>query len=156
MTEIIDTFGRGSFDAILNQIIPPNAERRIPGAGEIDVAAFVGSAIAGNSGSAELFATGLARVSEMAADAGGAFETLSASSQVEILREVERSHSAFFAEMIRTVYMGYYSRPDIRARLGLAATPVQPTGYTVAPEPPELLAELTAPVRARGEIFRDI
>lgn len=156
MSEIIETLGTGSFNAILNQLVPPNHERRIPGAGEIDVAAFVVAAVAGNPEAAGLFTAGLRRVGQMAQNAGGAFEMLPDDRQVAILRTVERDQPAFFAALIRAVYMGYYSRPDIRARLGLAAAPVQPGGYDVAPESPELMAELTAPVRARGEIYRDI
>jgi len=51
--------------------------------------------------------------------------------------------------------MGYYSRADMRAKLGLANHAVHPTGYRVDGEGQELLDFLTAPVRNRGKVFLD-
>ena len=56
---------------------------------------------------------------------------------------------------IRDRYKGYYSRPDIREKLGLSAHAVHPKGYDVKKESEELLDALTEPVRQRGPIFLD-
>ena len=50
--------------------------------------------------------------------------------------------------------MGYYSRPDIRTLFGPSSNPVHPDGYDVSRESPELMAELTEPVRRRGSLYR--
>ena len=69
--------------------------------------------------------------------------------------ELETEFPAEFLALLSMTYMGYYSRPDIRAVVGVGAHPVHPKGYEVVPETPEFMDELTAPVRARGPCYRD-
>ncbi len=144
---------RACLDAVLDTLIPPNTERAIPGAGEANVAEFIEQHVAADATLCKLFDDGFAYLGDMSADR---FELLPEELQITYLQGLEKSKPDFFAELIRLTYMGYYSRPEIRRLLGLSGKPVHPAGYDVALEPPELLSELTAPVRARGEVYRDV
>ncbi len=50
--------------------------------------------------------------------------------------------------------MGYYSRADIRPHFGLSDRPTQPEGYELPEDDPDELADMLAPVRARGRCYR--
>ncbi|MDH3660377.1 MAG: hypothetical protein OEU92_10160, partial [Alphaproteobacteria bacterium] len=56
--------------------------------------------------------------------------------------------------LISAVAMGYYSRGDIRALLGLSPKPVHPDGYDVPPQDLDDIAALTEPVKQRGRCYR--
>lgn len=146
---------RSLLDAMLNRIVPANAERQIPAAGDLGVASRLAGAAKADESMAALFTTGLRRADELAQASGGAFETLNDESQVAIIRQLELEEPAFFGALLRHTYMSYYSRPDIRALLGLTDRPVHPDGYDVPDESPELMAELTDAVRRRGQVYRD-
>ena len=75
---------------------------------------------------------------------------------MDVLNKLEAQSPAAFQMLLTETYKGYYSRPDIRVKFGVGAHPVHPDGYAVEHETPEFLAELTAPVLARGRIFRDL
>lgn len=128
---------------ILDVLIPPNRDRGIPGAGELGVAAFVAEA-AVNDARVQNAVSILLRKA-----------TGSGSVTPELVRTLEAAEpTAFFALLIET-YKGYYSRPDMRQKVGVGAHPVHPRGYDVPRESDALLASLTAPVRERGRIYRD-
>lgn len=126
---------------IMDILIPANPSRNIPAGGLADVVDFV---VAQEIDGLDLLLQSAAR----AVDGG---EPLSP----ETVRGLEKAHPESFAALLRATYMGYYSRADIRVRLGVKEAPVHPDGYEVASEPPALLEELTAPVRARGKVYRD-
>ena len=134
---------RTLIDALLNQLIPSSDDGLIPAAGSIGVAAFVARALDEDPTLQASFARGLAHAAEIGV--GSADEV--------VLIETEQPE--FFKLLQRLAYMGYYSRPDIRALLGLSAKPVHPDGYDVPIEPEDLMADLTAPVRSRGQCYRD-
>lgn len=70
------------------------------------------------------------------------------------IRALEQAQPEVFALLLRHLYMAYYSQPAARAFLGLSPKPPQPDGYDVPVESAEMIAALTAPVRARGACFR--
>lgn len=70
------------------------------------------------------------------------------------IRALEEAQPEAFALLLRHLYMAYYSQPAARAILGLSPKPPQPDGYEVPVESAEMIAALTAPVRARGACFR--
>ncbi|WP_417271647.1 MULTISPECIES: hypothetical protein [Alphaproteobacteria] len=126
---------------IMDILIPANPSRNIPAGGLADVVDLV---VAQENDGLDLLLKAAARALE-----GG--EPLSP----ETVRGLEMAHPESFAALLRATYMGYYSRADIRACLGLKEAPVHPDGYEVAPEPSAFLEELTAPVRARGKVYRN-
>lgn len=131
-------------NAILNQLIPARADGRVPAAGDLGVAGFVARRVAADPALHALFDRGLD-------DAAGI-----GAGDVAAVKRIEAELPDFFAALQRLAYMGYYSRSDVRAALGLSPKPVHPDGYDVPREPEDLMAELTAPVRARGTCFRAV
>ena len=71
------------------------------------------------------------------------------------VRQLQDSKPSEFESLLTETYKSYYSRPDIREKLGLSAHAVHPTGYDVTKESAELLDALTDPVRPSGPIFFD-
>jgi len=130
--------------AILNELIPANPDRKIPGAGEIGVADFIAKS-AYNDQTLEQNVTFLLRKAQ----------TLPSGVTTAFVRQMQADHPDAFGALLTETYKGYYSRPDMRAKVGVGAHPVHPMGYEVSPESPEIMEELVGPVRARGPVFRD-
>ncbi len=136
---------RKLLDAILDQLIPANPDKGIPAAGGFGTGDFIEERAHGDVQLGKALATLLKRAGELAR--GGMTSA--------VVRQLESERPAEFSELLAVTYMGYYSRPEIRALVGVGAHPVHPQGYAVAPEPPEMIEALTAPVRARGKAYRD-
>ena len=141
-------------NAILGQIIPANTERGIPSAASLGLADHLAMVATEDPALAIRFREGLASADALAGAIGEPFEALDSDHQVTVLRQLEQSEPAFFELLLRHTYMGYYSRPDIRSLFGPSSNPVHPDGYDVSRESPELMAELTEPVRRRGSLYR--
>jgi len=134
---------RALLDAILDQLIPANQTCGIQAAGELGVAVYLEAAAAQSASTKEALSTLL----RQAATKGNVTTAL--------VRELENDYPDAFQLLVIETYKGYYSRSDTRAMLGIAAHPIHPLGYDVAPESPALLDQLTAPVRERGVCYRD-
>lgn len=130
--------------AILDALIPANAARSIPAAGELGVADFI-AAVADSNAEFKEHVSSLLRHAQTLADGV----------TTDLVRQLEGDQPEAFAALLTETYKGYYSRPDMRAKVGVGAHPVHPLGYDVPRDPPELMNRLTAPVRARGPVFRD-
>lgn len=130
--------------AILDELIPANPGRRIPSAGEIGVVDFIAKS-ASKDKTLEQYISSL--LHEAQTWAGGV--------TTDLVRELEAEKPDAFGALLTETYKGYYSRPDMRAKVGVGAHPVHPVGYEVTRETPEMIDELVAPVRARGPVFRD-
>ncbi len=136
---------RKLLDAILDQLIPANPDKGIPAAGGFGTGDFIEERAQGDVHLGKALATLLKRAGALA---GGGMTSA-------VVRQLESERPAEFSELLALTYMGYYSRPEIPALVGVGAHPVHPQGYAVAPEPPEMIEALTAPVRARGKAYRD-
>ena len=143
-------------NAVLNELIPARADGRVPGAGDLGVAAFLGRAAAADDGLAVHLRTASTTVAELVKAAGGPFEALAPENRRDLVAELESSAPEAFQALLRQTYMGYYSRPDVRVLFGLSDQPTQPNGYDMPSESPEFMAELTAPVVARGRCYRSV
>ena len=135
--------------SILNRVVP--AEGKFPGAGDLGVGDFLDGAVSGSPEQKRSFVTGLQAVSMAAASQHStAFESLSDDDQDDVLRNVESSHPAFFNELVRQAYNGYYINHQVIEALGLEARPPQPRGY------PLEVGDLTLieRVKARGTAYR--
>jgi hypothetical protein len=134
---------RGLIDALLNQLIPASRDGRVPAAGDLGVGDFLAGQVAADADLQAVFAEGLARASETGVP------------DAQAVARLEVACPGFFGALQRLAYMGYYSRPDTRLLLGLSPRAVHPDGYEVPTESDDLMAALTAPVRARGQCYRD-
>jgi hypothetical protein len=145
---MLNETNRPILDAILDELIPPSEDGTIPGAGALGVAEFLPTANAFAPDPAGSVQTILSAVS-------GNFAALLRDEKIADLQRVEAAHGQAFETLVRLTYMGYYSRPDMRPHFGVGAHPIHPKGYLVARESDALMEELTAPVRARGKVYRD-
>ncbi len=139
---------RSLLDAILDELIPPSEDGRIPGAGALGVAEFFPTA--------EAYAPDpIGAVETILNAVSGEFLALPRDEKVAELKRVEAACGQAFETLLRLAYMGYYSRADTRPYFGVGAHPIHPTGYPVERESAALMDQLTAPVRARGKAYRD-
>lgn len=145
---MLNETNRPILDAILDELIPPSKDGTIPGAGALGVAEFLPTANAFAPDPAGSVQTILNAVS-------GNFAALPRDEKITDLQRVEAAYGQAFETLVRLTYMGYYSRPDIRPHFGVGAHPIHPKGYPVARESDAMMDELTAPVRARGKVYRD-
>lgn len=145
MTDYWNSKDRALLDAILDELIPANPERGIPSAGAFGVADFLGNKIAVDPDLAKAVEALLDRARRLADGVSP-----------DAVRQLEVDMPEAFEALLRLTYMGYYSRPEVRLLVGVAPWAVHPKGYEVPDEPPEIMSELTAPVRARGRIYREI
>ena len=142
---------RALLTLILDELIPSSADGRVPGAGALGVADGLLTVAPREPDPRSAISAVLADVAARSGD----FAALDRPARVVVLRAAEAALGAEFARLVRLAYMGYYSQPETRPLFGVGAHPVHPTGYAVAPESAETLDQLTAPVRARGPLYRD-
>jgi len=136
---------RAILDALLDQLIPANPAKGIPAAGDFGSGRFILEQAVKDEELDAALAVLLKRAGELA----------SAGINPSVARQLEAELPEEFSKLLVLTYMAYYSRPEIRALFGVGEHPVHPKGYDVNRETPELMDTLTAPVRARGKVYRD-
>ncbi|HUX24262.1 MAG TPA: gluconate 2-dehydrogenase subunit 3 family protein [Burkholderiales bacterium] len=137
-------------DAVLNLIVPPSADGRMPGAAEVGVPAYLFAEAPDavpvlrleleelEQGSRGRYALGFAELKE------GERRTL-----IESMRAQAPS---FLSRLAMETLACYYQHDRVLEGLGMEARPPYPKGYQVVQGDLSLLA----PVRARGKIYRDV
>tara|TARA_X000000950_G_scaffold147330_2_gene181835 strand:- start:746 stop:1189 length:444 start_codon:yes stop_codon:yes gene_type:complete len=145
---MLNETNRAVLDAILDELIPPSEDGKIPGAGALGVADFLPTAQAYAPDPTGSVQTILDAVADD-------FVALPRDEKVATLKRVEAAQGQDFETLVRLTYMGYYSRSDTRPYVGVGAHPIHPNGYPVDRESDAMMDELTAPVRARGKAYRD-
>ena len=137
---------------ILDQVIPPSPDGRLPGAGTLGMAAHVEEAMR-RAPEMELAVLPALDAAESAAQErhGRSFEELSDDQRRALVLALETSHPALIPTLAFHVYVAYYQHPRVVEALGLEARPPHPKGYEMAPNDLRLLD----PVRQRGKIYRD-
>ena len=113
-----------------NRIIP--AEGDLPAAGYLGLADGLLEAVGRTRQSVRLFLEGLAQIYITAVrEKGLEFSRLSGADQDSILRSVEQSQPAFFNELKRQCYNGYYTHPLVQELIGHAR--LEPSEYQPVP-----------------------
>lgn len=137
---------------VLDELIPPRADRSLPGAGTLGVGALVDRAAASDAELASLIGVGLAALEEIARrrDAAG-FAALAPAERVQTLRELEAVMPMFVQAMLTLACVGYYSAEPVLLALKGDARPPHPRGYELEPDDWSMLAR----VRARGRLYRE-
>jgi len=140
---------RASLDIVLDMIVPPSADGRMPGAAEVGVPAYLYIEAQDalpelrreldqiERRSAERFARGFAELAER--------------ERKSLIAELRAQEPAFMSRLAMETLACYYQHDRVLAGLGLEARPPYPKGHQVAPGDLSLLE----PVRARGKIYRD-
>ena len=136
--------------AIVDRIIPQSGE--MPSASEMGLTDFIESVLVAQTPLRRLFIEGLAQIEIAAARSGGSFGDLSGENKDSALREVEASNAAFFDELVRQTYNGYYTNPEVFRKLGIPESSDPGSGRQ-----PELLdISLLEKQRQRAPFWRPI
>jgi hypothetical protein len=128
---------------VLDELVPPSEDGRLPGAGALGLAAHVDAATRGSEQRAAL-EHALARLAE------DGFEALAKPEKLARTQALAKGIPAVFNELLVHTYGGYYHHPRVVAALGLPPRPPFPQGYAVAPTDFALLD----PVRRRAPFYR--
>ena len=140
---------RATLDIVLDMIVPPSADGRMPGAAEVGVPAYLYAEAPDalpvlcqeldelDRRSRERFARGFA-----------ALEQHERKSLIDAMRAREPS---FMSRLAMETLACYYQHDRVLEGLGMEARPPYPKGYQVVQGDLSLLE----PVRARGKIYRD-
>jgi hypothetical protein len=137
---------------VLDLLIPPSRDGRLPGAGEVGVGARIDAVARGDAGFEGLVAAGLAALEAHArASLGAPFAELARDARLSALQSIAAEHVAFVPALLFHTYAGYYQEGRVLEALGLEARPPFPKGYTMEPFDESLLAR----VKSRGKLYRD-
>lgn len=138
---------------VLDEIIPSSGDGRLPGAGELGVAAYVESALRQMPMLEPMILQGLKALQDVSRRVkSDSFAALSKSDRLEVLRELESSDAAFLPTLTFLSFAGYYHEGRVVEALGLAPRPPHPGGYEMPPNDFSLLD----PVRRRKKMYRDV
>ncbi len=133
---------------VLDEIIPPNPDGRLPGAGAIGL----GDTLAARPELWPLIEAGIQAIDAIAQQRGATtFAELPRADRRGVLDESVATAPVFLPTLIAQTFVGYYQDAAVREALGLDAGAPFPKGYAVAPTDFSILD----PVRRRGAFFRE-
>lgn len=146
---------RKLLDALLDVILPPT-EAGMPAGSALPVAEYLAARCADTAGLGELLHDGLHKAAALVRERGGAeLGVLPEAERTALVTTLEQTEASFFRAFVRHAFMGYYTQPSVPPRLGLPSHPPQPLGHEVPRDEQAVLEALLAPVRARGQRYRD-
>jgi hypothetical protein len=138
---------RRALACVLDALIPPSGDGRLPGAGEAGVASHVERVLATLPDLRAMVIEGLRDLETQArAQHERAFTALD-----HVERAALVAMQGFGYALIPHTYVGYYQCDAVLEAIGMEARPPHPKGYAV---PENDLSLLTA-VRTRGKRYRD-
>ncbi len=115
---------------VLDEIIPPSPDGRLPGAGALGLAAAIDAAMRRTPDLRPAVVQGLAALAERAAGRGSPdFARLPGDVRLELLDELAATQPAFLPGLVFHTYVGYYQDPRVLQRLGMEPRPPHPQGY---------------------------
>ena len=133
--------------SVLDEIIPPSDDGKIPGAGQAGVATHLDRALRTMPDLHAMIAQGLSDLEEVArARHGQPFRALTRDRKRDLLGE-----QGFIMPLTLHTYVGYYQNEQVVAALGLDPRPPHPQGYEMGADDFTLLD----PVRRRPKLYRD-
>lgn len=137
---------------ILDELIPPSEDGRLPGAGALGVAADVEAAVKATPALAPVIQGGVSALEGLsrARNAEG-FGALSRTERLAVLHELEGADPVFVPTVMMLAYVAYYGNDRVVAALKPDTHAPHPRGYEVEPDDTALLD----PVRSRGKLYRD-
>jgi hypothetical protein len=149
---VLDPSLRATLDAVLDELIPPSKDARLPGAGQAGSGASVALALAANLESLPMIEQALAALDERARAAGAVgFAALDRAGRLEALEANVEAHPALIPSLVYHTYSAYYREPLVARKLGFEARPPHPVGYEMEPNDFSLLD----PVKKRPKFYRE-
>jgi hypothetical protein len=138
---------------VLDLLIPPSGDGRLPGAGEIGIGARIDQLAQREPGFRAVVADGITALDAMARRSDATeFATLAGEARLAALDEVAAAQPGFVPSLIFHTYAGYYQHGRVLEGLGLDPRPPFPTGHTLEP----FDATLLDAVRRRAKLYRDV
>ena len=133
---------------VLDEIIPPSADGKLPGAGALGV----GEGFAASPELRPVIEQGVGVVDALARERGAAgYVALPAGERRGVLEASAAKAPAFLPTLIAQTLVVYYQDASVLEALGFRAGPPFPRGFTVEPTDFSLLD----PVRERPPFFRE-
>lgn len=133
--------------SVLDEIIPPSTDGRLPGAGRLGLAGHIDDALQKTPALRSMIAEGLSDLDRVARSRNApGFNSLSREDKLQLLNE-----QGFVLPLTFHTYTGYYQHPQVVEALGLEARPPHPLGYDVKPNDLTLLDA----VRRRAKMYRE-
>ena len=118
---------RENMNAVMDRLIPPVDD--LPSAGSMGLLEDVERMAI----QYDRYARSLRRFVDALSDAGQRFSALTPDRQDEAIRAIEVSAASDFSNVLEVVYIAYYSRPEVHARIGWRTGPLQPQGFALPP-----------------------
>lgn len=138
---------RRALARVLDALIPPSADGRMPGAGAVGVAAHVENVLRTLPDLRTMVVEGLRDLDAQAnAQYGRRFVECGDAERAALV-----AAQGFAYALIPHTYVGYYQQDAVLEAIGMEARPPHPRGYTV----PENDLSLLAPVQARSKRYRE-
>ncbi len=140
-----------TLSGVLDEIIPPSDDGRLPGAGELGLVDYIEEVAQRAPELEPVLARGLEALDTIAnrRDPRG-FAALSKPDRAEVMNELAATEPAFLPGLIFHTYVGYYLNGRVIEALGLEARPPHPKGYEMEAGDLTLLDA----VRQRQNLYR--
>ena len=136
-------------DLVLDLILPPSAERRLPGAAELGVPAYLAAQA---PEALPLIAPELDALEARARDQHAqGFATLPAAQRQALVDSLRAQDASFMSRLALETVTCYYQHDRVLEALGMETRAPYPQGFQVIAGDLALLA----PVRRRGKVYRD-
>ena len=133
--------------SVLDEIIPPSADGRLPGAGQLGLASYIEQALQKAPDLRPMIMQGLIDLDAAARGRHAQrFVELSKQEKVALLNE-----QGFLFPLLFHIYVGYYQSARVVTALGLDPRPPHPKGYEMEPSDLTLLDA----VRCRRKLYRE-
>jgi hypothetical protein len=133
--------------SVLDEIIPPTDDGRLPGAGRLGVGAHIETALRSVPELGPMFVHGLAELDAQARSQHGTdFPSLARADKLALLNQ-----QGFVFPLTLHAFIGYYQDDRVVQALGLEPRPPHPKGYDMEPNDLSLLD----PVRRRPRLYRE-
>ena len=128
--------------AVLDELIPPQPECKLAGAGREEVVLYVDDKLS-QAGVAPMVSGGLAQLTANAqARFGQPFTQLEGKDRVALLQAFEQEQPMFLQMLMMHSCFGYYQQTDVLEQLGYDPRPPFPKGYDLDVGDEELLRNL--------------
>ena len=145
--ENLDAEQERTLMAILNLIIPPSEDGKMPGAADVGFLAYIY-----NENLIPWIREGLINIIEESQNKyGQEFSVISNSGETQLINKFRRKFLKFLNRLTTQVLQCYYQHDDVLEAIGLEARPPFPKGYFL--EEGDLT--LLEPVYLRGKIYRE-
>jgi hypothetical protein len=133
--------------SVLDEIIPPSVDGRLPGAGQLGLAGAIDHALRKTPDLRSMIAQGLSDLDNQARNRMAAgFAALSQADKLQLLNE-----QGFVLPLAFQAFIAYYQQASVLEGLGFEARPPHPEGYHMEPNDLSLLDA----VRQRPKRYRE-